>query len=110
MSDKKDYQNVLVALDRDGTISATLNQLSKVQQQTEDKSLQTALENLAAAVRQQFPDAKTGRLRSVDKTKYPKFASGVERLRQYCQAAIDSTDPQWMILARRAGWTPPASK
>ena len=109
MAEKKDYQNVLIALDRTGTLAATLNQLSKVQHETEDKNLQTALGNLATSIRQQFDVKKQGRLLGFNKQMSPTLTSGIEKLRQHCQAVIDSTEPQWMILARRAGWTPPAS-
>ncbi|RQU97763.1 hypothetical protein [Burkholderia cenocepacia] len=109
MADKKDYQSVLIAFDRIGTLESTLNQLTKVHVETEDKKLKGALEKLTNAIRVQLGTKGKTRLLGLPTHIDQGLRAAIEQVRKYCQAAIDSTDPQWVILARAAGWTPPAS-
>jgi len=110
MSDKKDYVNVLKALDRTGIVSTAVNQLSDVQAATEDERLRDALEKICNATRRQLvPLDGKGRLLGLPE-RFAQLSKGMQTLANYCEQMRDSSEPQWQILAKRAGWTPPASQ
>lgn len=97
MSDKKDYVKVLKALDRTGPLSTTLNHLSEVQIETEDSKLSEALKNLNAALRQQLPIDKKGRLLGLDPQLYPHLSRGIAQIEKYCIAVRDAAEKKWEI-------------
>ena len=114
MADKNDYKSVLKALDMTGTIASVLNRLGEVQIETEDSKLQQMLAKIAELVRYQHakPTAKI-RLRSVPARENDRpiqmLIEVVALTHKYCEGVIASTEKQWEILARRAGWTPPTA-
>ncbi|AME28653.1 hypothetical protein [Burkholderia sp. PAMC 26561] len=110
MNDKKDYINVLKALDRTGPMPTAMNQLSEVAVATEDEKLRTALEGICAMARQQLaPIGAQGRLLGISPQSFPTLHQAFGKLAKYCEQQRDASEKQWEILARRAGWTPPNS-
>lgn len=107
MAGKKDYIDVLKALDRTGTLSATLNSLSAVQLATEDAKLGNALAIVTKLIRTQVRVKGNIRLIGLPAPQFPDLTSKLRQLADYCLALRDATEPQWQILAKRAGWTPP---
>lgn len=110
MSDKKEYQAVLKALDAVATVESTNNKLTAIAVDTEDEKLRIALQALARVVREkQLNGWKKGRLAGVHESVDRNLNGLVAQIRGYCEGVIASAKPQWQILAERAGWTPPAS-
>lgn len=110
MSDKRDYIAVLKALGQTGPLSTTLNRLTDVQMETEDAQLRLALEKLCDAVRLQvLPSTPKGRLLGLSPQQFPNMSAGIAKLETYCAQQRDAAEQQWQILAKRAGWTPPAN-
>ncbi|APA90214.1 hypothetical protein BJG93_34420 (plasmid) [Paraburkholderia sprentiae WSM5005] len=113
MADKKEYIQVLTALDRIGPLSAALNQLSEVQMATEDAKLRSALEAVCSSIRGQNREL-SAKLRLMDDFSYLGVAegslhAGIGKIAAYCSKQRDASMQQWEILARRAGWKPPTS-
>lgn len=93
-NDKKDYQEVILALNGAGGAAPRLNRLVKVWASTEDEKLKKAVGIVAERLRQ------SGGFDPQHRT----------TLNEYCNEMLARQEPQWQILARRAGWTPPAAK
>jgi hypothetical protein len=107
MNDKKEYIDVLKALDRSGTLSTALNSLSAVQLATEDVSLARGLSIVTQLVRTQVRTKGNVRLFSLSAPQFPDLTTKLRQLAEYCVACRDAAEPQWQILAKHAGWTPP---
>ena len=105
-TDKKDYQSVLGALVDYGTLASIINKLNRVLIATEDTELKKLIEPVVTRVDKVFRDLPKGKkslkasLRQ--QLKVEPFKSAVE----YCQKCIDSTKPQWQIVAEHHGWGP----
>jgi hypothetical protein len=106
-NDKKDYIRVLTALDRTGTLDAAFNQLGEVQMETEDSSLGDMLARASAVRQQALHHHKKVRLVALNPNECPDLVAAVRTLYRYCLQQRDASQPQWEILASRAGWTPP---
>ena len=105
-TDKKDYQSVLGALVDYGTLASIINKLNRVLIATEDTDLKKLIEPVVARLDKVLRDLPSGK-RSVkaslrQQLKVEPFKSAVE----YCQKCIDSTKPQWQIVAEHHGWGP----
>ena len=105
-ADKKDYQSVLGALVDYGTLASIINKLNKVLIATEDNDLRTLIQPLVAHLENGLRDLpnnkKSVRVSLRQQLKKEPYKSVVE----YCQKCIDSTTPQWQIIAERHGWGP----
>ena len=116
MNDKKDYINVLKALHFNGSFPTILTKIGAASIGSDDTVLKELAENLATDIRTiigPLPvpgNVRTSLLaRSASKDfPLPQYAiEHLAKLKIYCEACIASIEPQWMILARRAGWAPP---
>ncbi|RJG06933.1 hypothetical protein D3870_13825 [Noviherbaspirillum cavernae] len=117
--DKKEYKTMLKVLDAEASVAATLNKLSQLAIETEDEFLKKASAGLASSLRSiagMNTSAKT-RLQSMasgfaksDDLRRKKFSEAITLVLNYCKEIIAEEEPQWQILARRAGWTPPAAQ
>jgi hypothetical protein len=114
MDDKRDYKEALKVLDASATVAATLNRLGALSVDTEDEKLRQLVEAIAAVLRQQHAKP-TSKIRLKDVRAPHPNVGDVARLAQlidaawkYAKACRDAGDKQWQILARQAGWTPPA--
>ena len=105
MNDKKEYNNVLKAITRGGSVQSAYNKLTEIAVDTEDGELRKIL--LAVLSTLKFEVHRKKPVLDI-------FDSGQSRtnllaLAKYCQVMAARSEPQWMILARRANWTPPAA-
>lgn len=100
--DKKDYRDTLSALQDALTIASRINKINKIANATEDAALKKALVTLSGEFARALSITKKDQTHTLDQAKFKKLSD-------YCQNQIDSAEPQWQILARRAGWTPPAA-
>lgn len=107
----KDYKSTLKAFDATVTINATLNRLGEIAIETEDKQLKTMLENIAGRLRALHAKG-TEKIRVAGIPQSHPLSGDISKMvavvTAYCRKCIDSKEPQWQILARQAGWTPPA--
>jgi hypothetical protein len=100
--DKKDCRDTLSALQDASTIASRINKINKIANATEDAVLKKALVSLSGEFARARSVAKKDQTDTLNQAKFKKLID-------YCQKQIDSAEPQWQILARRAGWTPPAA-
>lgn len=109
MNDKTDYKATLKALDMTGTIASILNRLGEIAVETDDNQLEQMILATAKAVRDQREKSSTKlRLLSIPNSfPFGKMAEVVKATAKYCSSCKDAAEPQWQILALRAGWTPP---
>jgi hypothetical protein len=96
------------------TIAAVLNRIGDVRIETEDSKLQQMLAKIAELLRHQHAKPTTKvRLRSIPPNEYDRAIQAlievVALTHKYCEAVVASSEKQWEILAKRAGWTPPAA-
>ncbi len=111
MDDKKDYKDTLIILNDTATAASLLNRLGKMGVGSEDTQLQTMVFVLSKIVRDTMVKS-TAKIRLLSMPQsaasYGQIITNAAALAKYCQACVASAEPQWQILARRAGWTPPA--
>lgn len=101
---KKEYQSAIEACTSLATMSSIQNKLNKLAIKTEDARLKRLLgvtiRYLEQAHRNALPKQRS------QKTAFPSGREPAKSLVAYCQAAINSQAPQWMIIARQHGWKP----
>lgn len=111
MDDKKDYKGMLKALNHTTTVAAVLNRLGEIAIETEDDQLKKAANGIANMLRAEHakPTLKV-RLLSFPSSaaSHGRIIEGVKVTAKYCEDQIASSQKQWEVLAKRAGWTPPA--
>ena len=109
MDDKKAYKAVLKTLDLTSTVATVLNRLSDVRIETEDEQLQRMIDFISAQLRT-VAGKPTEKVRLLGLPQhYQTLVAAVKQTQSYRNACINVAEKQWEILARRAGWTPPAT-
>jgi hypothetical protein len=105
MSDKKQYQEVLLALKAIATIAATHRRLTKIETLTEDKQLRTILRSCLQLQQKAFIVAQIRKLQG-QKIQVNLDVSPYRELTAYCNHCISSVTPQWQVIAEQHGWMP----
>jgi hypothetical protein len=100
-TDKKDYEDTIKAMIDHSTLTALINKLNKIFVGTEDAVLRNHLGPIIgnfkqAALNQTKQTVQTLRLDD------PRF----QPVAAYCKKCIESTKPQWQIIAEKHGWGP----
>ncbi len=90
MDDVREYRLAIEALRRPGSERTRINRLNRIASRTEDKKLEV----LAAAAVEALARG------------YDDLSERLDRIGEYCVAAIGATKPQWQILAEQHGWVP----
>jgi hypothetical protein len=107
-ADKKDYQSVLGALVDHANLPSIINKLNKVSIATEDVPLRKAIQSVVRHLEEQWRDTPSSQ-KSAKGSLRPHLAKEPYKSTvEYCQRCIDSTKPQWQIIAERHGWGPKA--
>ena len=118
MANKKDYQDVLKILSAMATRPTTYNKLAALAVDTDDANLKKMASTFAKYIRPNIGDAPGPKMcmeRGVSMLINSNDASrkthgnNILIAIKYCTQAIESIEPDWMIKARAAGWTPPPS-
>ncbi|KQW49547.1 MULTISPECIES: hypothetical protein [unclassified Roseateles] len=104
MTDKKQYQDVLLAVKAIATIDATHKKLTKLEILTDDLKLKAMLKPCVVRHQRAFEVAQIRRLHG-QKVQIDLNVSPYRELVAYCNACIASSTPQWQIIARQHGWT-----
>lgn len=115
IDDKKHYKTCLKLMSTTATGTSLANKLSDLSIDTEDPKLKPMAKGLADLVRPKIGE-KDGKVNILELAHRFKFSSGnghkerghaIEQIKQYCDDAIKSTQPEWQIIARGQGWGPP---
>lgn len=118
MANKKDYQDMLKILSAMATRVTSYNKLSALAVDTDDANLKKIATALANYVRPNIGDAPGAKmcmqrgaamLINSNDAAYKSHGNNIAIAFKYCTQAIESIEPDWMIKARAAGWTPPPS-
>jgi hypothetical protein len=119
MDDKKNYKAMLKSLGATTSYPTMLTKLSDIGIMTDDATLRGHAERISAALRGLLgPAVQPGNLKNslvvLGRTWHASqlqnqrtVSEAVVAAHHYCQQCLASTEPQWAILARNAGWTPP---
>ncbi|CAN7771452.1 hypothetical protein [Caballeronia sp. LjRoot31] len=115
--DKKEYADMMKIMDAEASITSTLNKLGQIAIDSEDEKLKTAAAGLASHIRSLFGPKLSGKNRLLTLAanfkaghdlQRKQFAERIVQIWTYCKQMSEEQEPQWQILALRAGWTPPA--
>lgn len=114
-TDKKEYIELLKILDAEASYASTLTKLGKLEIETEDDMLKSHVKNVSDRLRALTGPNVSGknRLRTLaanfkthPDAQRKKFGESIEHAWQYGTTMSAKQEPQWMTLARRAGWGP----
>jgi hypothetical protein len=113
--DKKEYKDLLLLLSHMGSGPAVLNKLDQLILKMEDPRLRQATGNIAKFFREQPEMAHVKKFRLLNYAQNYSMNAGSRKqtsdaifaVQSYCQAQVASQVPQWQLIARAAGWTPP---
>lgn len=113
MNDKKDYKALLKLLEKSASAQTILNQLSELYHETDDAQLKLHVKKVAEIFRSTAMKSKLT-VRLVDPNPaifpiHPDLPKAIQDAITYCTRCKNSSEPQWQILARQAGWTPPTA-
>lgn len=99
------YKKVLVELEKEQSFKAQINNLIKLEYETEDYELKKrivswvdTLHNAEIFRQRKLPNHTRELLAERSPVK--------QELRDYCTTCIQSQQPEWQILALRYGWRP----
>ena len=113
---KNDYKTFLKLLETTATQTTLSNKLADFGIDTEDKELAKMARHFADELRPRPGNSSTAKLclsagvsfwAAQADNKYKTRAKNIQIAQAYCKKCIDSTEPDWMLQARAAGWTPP---
>lgn len=115
--DKKEYKELLLLLSHMGSGPAVLNKLDQLILKMEDPRLRQAAEKITHFFRElpEVAHAKKFRLLnfaqvySMNAGSRKQISDAIYVVQRYCQEHIASQIPQWQLIARAAGWTPPGA-
>jgi hypothetical protein len=119
MNDKHEYTALMKAFDAEASFSATLNKLGQIAIDTDDENLKKGAAVVASQLRSLTGPEPKGKARlltiaaankSSNDPKRKQFSASIIEVWKYCKEMSERAEPQWQILATRAGWTPPAPK
>ena len=113
--DKKEYRDVLLLSSYMGSGPAVINKLDQLVVKMEDPRLRDTLKQMAQFFREQpeLAHAKKFRLLdfahnySMNAGSRKQASDGICKVQRYCEEHIASQLPQWQLIAKAAGWTPP---
>jgi hypothetical protein len=105
-TDKKDYQSVLGTLVDYGTLPSIINKLNRVIIATEDTDLRKLIEPVVTRVDKALRDLPNGKKSMRVSLRQQLTVKPFKSVVEYCQKCIDSTKPQWQIIAEHHGWGP----
>lgn len=113
--DKKEYKDLLLLLSHMGSGTSVLNKIDQLVFKMEDPRLRTATSKISQFFREQPEFAHIKKLRLLDYARSYSMNAGSRKqafdwifaLQRYCQEHMALQVPQWQIIARSAGWTPP---
>ncbi|NPT37408.1 hypothetical protein [Paraburkholderia xenovorans] len=106
-------------MDAEAAISSTLNKLGQIAIDSEDGMLKKAVFSLASRLRSMAGTKLSAKVRLLtlaanftagQDLQRNQFGDGIVQTWNYCKQMSEKQEPQWQILARRAGWTPPAEQ
>ena len=100
-NDKKEYEAVLIALNTHAKAALTLNKLVRTVISTEDKALRNALASVDSEL-QRIVRTKAGSKQAFISAELSSAKQAID----YCRQQIALKEPQWQVLAKRAGWAP----
>jgi hypothetical protein len=116
--DKKYYKTLLKLLELTSTAVALSNKLAELAVDSDDPKLVKIAKILSAQVRPAPHEKGTTKVRlltlapmlaAANTPVGKQFAANIEIAKKYCDHCLASTDPEWMVCARAAGWTPPTT-
>lgn len=115
--DKKEYRDVLLLLSHMGSGPAVINKLDQLAIKMEDPRLRDSLAKMAQFFRNQpeLAHAKKFRLLdfagnySMNAGSRKEASNGIYAVQRYCEQHVSSQVPQWQLIAKAAGWTPPGA-
>lgn len=119
MDDKKEYADLMKIMDAEASLSLILNKLGQIAIDSEDETLKKAAAGLASTLRSLAGPKHSAKVRLLtiaanfkagQDLHRKQFVEGIVQLWNCCQQMSDKQEPQWQILARRAGWMPPAAQ
>lgn len=111
MKDKKDYTALLKIIGKSASAQVVLNKLVELFHDTEDVHLKKHIQSVATLFKATAKGSKlTVCLANAVPAQFPvhmDLPKAISEAVAYCHQCISSIEPQWQILARQAGWTPP---
>lgn len=118
MKTNKIYKDALALIMTAGTDKALQNKWLKIEMNTEDKRLKYYAESLRLLYSLKLGSLKRSRVEAYnfegtaiwsDRQTVPLINHKKQELRAYLEPIIASEQPQWEIIARQNGWSPPNS-
>ena len=99
------YEKIIESLREVKTSAKHLSDITKLVNQTEDEELKKLLKPVISALTQ-YSTLSPPLLKKEPRN----FVSGApfDAVYHYCLPKIQAKTPEWQIIARRNGWTPPA--
>lgn len=113
---KNDYKTLLKLLTTTTTQTALANKLTELSIDADDRKLARIAHILAEDVRPKPHERSTVKMclsagvtfwQSQHETRFKNRASNILLATKYCQQCIAAIEPDWMLQAKAAGWTPP---
>ncbi|VVT48726.1 hypothetical protein UYSO10_2473 [Kosakonia radicincitans] len=94
------YEKVISSLREVKTAAQHLSDITKIVNQTEDEELKKLLMPVLTSLTQKG---------TLEKKEQLNFIGGepFDAVYHYCLPKIQAKTPEWQIIARRNGWTPP---
>lgn len=99
------YKKVLVELEKEQSFKAQINNLIKLEYETEDYELKKRIVNWVDILHN-AEIYRQGKLFITAKEYLAERSPVKQELRDYCTTCIQSQQPEWQILALRYGWRP----
>jgi len=98
------YEEVIKSLQEVKTSSKHLTEIAKIVNKTEDDELKKLLMPVISALTEYSTSAP-----AQVKNQPRNFISGkpFDAVYRYCLPKIQARTPEWQVIARREGWTPP---
>lgn len=99
-----DYQNVIDEMRAVKTVAAHVTALGKIMNKTHDSVLQKLLATIIHSLQNDLTSAKKGKTvpMAINSSRDPDFIY----ILKYCNSAVGTQKPAWMIEAERNGWGP----
>lgn len=99
------YKKVLVELEKEQSFKTQMNNLIKIEYETEDYELKKRISNWCDVLHNAEIYSKR-KLYNHAKELLAQRSAIRQELRDYCTTCIQSQQPEWQILALRYGWRP----
>lgn len=99
------YKKVLVELEKEQSYKSQINNLIKLEHETEDYELKKQIVSWVDILRN-AETYRQGKLFNHARELLAERSPVKQELRDYCTTCIQSQQPEWQILALRYGWIP----